>query len=513
MKRFIPLAGFTRSISILALTLSLLGGFNSQLQAQLKPVTLANLKEEQRKADIAYLNEAEAEIRTARERLGSNEPRLAQISGFRALAKLGKAREILDPHPERIEELRRLLNSESSRKDLRANYTKVRDRYNAIEERIQGIAEALAKVGYPILKDTLAEFRAASSPEAAMKVIGDNASKAGVSGGDIPPSAKSPNTPTNPVNNTSTAVPSVPAGFTVAPGGGGVTTPSGNTIRGTVLADGKIDGGPGVGIIDLKSRQVNKDGVEFFQTSEGVWMIPPGILIRGAKLNPDGTITFLDGTTSSIDDVKRNADGTYSAGRPPRQIEPSTGRSVSNSTNTSSNPAPSSTDKPFSDGKIPEGTRVTDQNGNEITITRPFKDGVALDVTARYRGPVNTLLLSEEKIEVRVVSSQGKEVKVNRSVLEKRLWSLQIDFVSTLSENGKNTGTIGLVDAAGGSGLVVKTIEVVAEDGANVSVQRSSDDNTHTVTFTKSGDYTVTATGTTEWGSEFKIVGIQSIGL
>lgn len=498
MKRFNQPATLSRWICVLALGLSLSGAFTTRIEAQPKPPTLANLKEEQRKADIAYLNEAESEIRTARERLGGNEPRLAQISGFRALAKLGRAREILDPHPERIEELRRIFLSESSRKDLRANYTKVRDHYNSVEERIESIAEALDKVGYPILKKTLGDYRAASSPAEAMNAIGNGAAAAGASGGDIPPAT---NPPAASISPSSSGV-SLPSGFSTAPGGAGVVTPGGNTIPGTVLANGKVDGGPGVGIIDLNSRQVNKDGVEFFQTSEGVWMTPPGILLRGAKLNPDGTITFADGSTSAINDVKRNADGTITVGNPPRSFNPATGRS-----------APSVAPGFGGNGHLPSGTKVYDQNGKEVTVTRPFKDGVALEVEAKYLGAANTILQREEKIELRMVSSEGSTVRVKRTAIESRSWSLRVDFKSAGNQDGKLTGTIGVVDAAGAGGLEVKSIEVSSDDGSSAPVQRGSEGAPHTVTFAKSGDYTAVATGETDWGSTFKIEAILPIGL
>ena len=451
------------------------------------PPSAGDLREEQRQIGNAYLGDADFQLKRTRERLGVNNFRLAQQSGLWALEQLAYAKRRLEKHAPRIETAVGLFGrvTEGTRKDLRESYRVIRERYVEVEEKIEVVAEALKKAGWPILSNTLSEVRSGGDPDAA---VSRGLQAAGESGqGDSMGGESAVGGPGGATGGGGTA-------SVVGSGGDVQTVPGGVMHRGQKIP-GTYDPAtntvtsPEFGTLQLGSVQTNAAGVSFYQTDKGVWMTPPGILIPGAKLNPDGTITFADGSTSSIDDVKVGPDGKVSNGRAAASMQWD------------------------GNGMPPKNSKILDQNGREITITRPFKDGVALEVEVKYLGAANTILQREEKIELRMVKTEGTNIRVQRTPIESRTWSLRIDFAGQPAQDGKLTGKLTVADAAGASGLTVESLEVESDDGQRPSLQKAGDGQTYSVTFTKSGDYTAIASGTTDWGSVFKIEAILPIGL
>ena len=119
---------FPATLVVLA-GLSFVSGLSAQTPSQ--PPTVGDLKEEQRIIGFANFGDAEFQIKTARERLGVNNSKLAQQSGLWALEQLAYAKRRLERHAPRIEQAVGFFGraSESTRKDLRESYGKLRERY------------------------------------------------------------------------------------------------------------------------------------------------------------------------------------------------------------------------------------------------------------------------------------------------------------------------------------------------------------------------------------------------
>lgn len=472
-------------------------------QAQNQPPSVGDLKEEQRIIGFANFGDAEFQIKMARERLGTKNEKLAQQSGLWALEQLAYAKRRLERHAPRIEEARTALGfraSEGTRKELRESYRKLRDRYAELEELIDTVASALDQAGYPILKRTVDALRD-SSGENAPGVVAAAMGSAGMTGkGD---SADPTEKPAVAAPVAAAAQATTPSGQTVTQDGGNVVFPGGFSIAGH-LDGNKITGSP-YGTIDLSSERVNAQGVHFYRTDQGVLVVPPGLLIAGAKLNPDGTLQFVDGTTAALDNVSV-ADGKIKVtapGQPPVTIDPATGRAA----------APTASQR---SGPVPDGVQLVGSNGQPITVdgdAPPFQNGQREFVRKVYIGARDTILQRETRVTQRLMEAQGSTWKVEETLGETRTWSLRIALQDTQSEPGKLTGTMVVSDAGGTPGLTVSAFQVEDDDGQRPTIERAAAPGSYSVTFTKSGDYTAVAEGTTDWGSHFRLEATFPVGV
>src|SRR5262249_36775040 len=147
-----------RPLLVSVMTLGFGSGLFAQSNQQPHRPTVGEIKEEQRLIDHAYLGDADFQIKRAKERLGGGHNRLAQQSGLWALEQLAYAKRRLEKHAPKIEEAAGLFlerATESTRKELRESYAKVREDYANTEERLDGLADTLKKAGMPILSETL----------------------------------------------------------------------------------------------------------------------------------------------------------------------------------------------------------------------------------------------------------------------------------------------------------------------------------------------------------------------
>ncbi|MBI4626972.1 MAG: hypothetical protein HY736_27590 [Verrucomicrobia bacterium] len=445
---------------LLAAVLSL--GLGSSLFAQPNPPQrprVGDLREEQRLIDNAYLGDADFQIKRARERLGGGNNRLAQQSGLWALEQVAYAKRRLERHAPKIEEAGGLFTeraTESTRKELRDSYAKVREKYVNTEERLDALAEALKKAGLPILAETLNNVRRLSGDDA-VKAVNDGLRRAGETGqGD---------------------------------------KAGGETISGGTGGSGSATG----------AEQTNAQGVRFQQTPDGVLVIPPGTLIAGARLGPNGTIIFKDGTTASINDIRPGPGNTLtvtdSNTGTTKQIDPSTGLPQSRPGAGPAGPA-----SPAFSGSLPAGVTVVDQNGRRITVGPDWRNGEQTGVTKDYIDVAGGMLDSEIKVVRRIIDASSNPWKIQETPGERRNWNFSI----RVGDEKKASGSISFlltVDGGGPTGFTIRSWEVVDASGSRAAVAPAAGRPEAVATFTKGGKYDSFAVGETDWGTPFRIKG------
>lgn len=445
---------------LLAAVLSL--GLGSSLFAQPNPPQrprVGDLREEQRLIDNAYLGDADFQIKRARERLGGGNNRLAQQSGLWALEQVAYAKRRLERHAPKIEEAGGLFTeraTESTRKELRDSYAKVREKYVNTEERLDALAEALKKAGLPILAETLNNVRRLSGDDA-VKAVNDGLRRAGETG-------------------------------------------QGDKAGGETISGGTGGGGSASG-----AEQTNAQGVRFQQTPDGVLVIPPGTLIAGARLGPNGTIIFKDGTTASINDIRPGPGNTLtvtdSNTGTTKQIDPSTGLPQSRPGAGPAGPA-----SPAFSGSLPAGVTVVDQNGRRITVGPDWRNGEQTGVTKDYIDVAGGMLDSEIKVVRRIIDASSNPWKIQETPGERRNWNFSI----RVGDEKKASGSISFlltVDGGGPTGFTIRSWEVVDASGSRAAVAPAAGRPEAVATFTKGGKYDSFAVGETDWGTPFRIKG------
>ena len=427
----------------------------TRLHAQANPPPrprVGDLREEQRLIDKAYLGDADFLIKRARERLGGGNNRLAQQSGLWALEQVAYAKRRLERHATKIEEAGGLFlerATESTRKELRESYAKVREAYHNMEERLEDLGEALKKNGLPILAETLNNVRGASG-DAAIRAVNDGLRRAGETG-------------------------------------------QGDKVGGETVLGGAGGSGAGGGGV---AEHTNAQGVRFQQTPDGVMVIPPGTLIRGARLGPNGTLIFADGSTTSTDNIKPGPGNTLTV------TDPATGRT---STINPSSGVPQAGGAAFT-GSLPSGVTVVDQNGRRITVGPDWRNGEQTGISKDYIDMPGGNLDSETKVIRKLTETSGSVWKAQEVPGERRNWN----FAIRVGDEKKAAGSISFlltVDGGGQAGFTIKSWEVVDASGARASVTPIPGKPEATATFSKGGKYDSVATGETEWGSAFRIKG------
>lgn len=481
-------------------------------------ISAGDIRQEQRQIQNAYLGDANAYIKVARERLGVGNNRLAQQSGLWALEQLAYAKRKLERHAPKIEEVRTWIGarvSESTRKELRDSYAKVRQQYVDTEEKLDILAQALQKAGFGILSEALDNVRS-SSGDGAVNAALQGLQKAGVQGkgdmgGPVPTVAPSADVPPAAAAATTVAIGNSGLQGTVGPNG---VTIGSTVIPGTYDAASNTIQSPQYGRVQLGTAQTNAQGVTFLQTDKGVLVVPPGTLIPGATLNPDGTIRFADGSTASINDVSA-ANGVISVNIPGKgqvTLDPNTGMPVA-AAGMGAAAGFGGADSARGFNGNPRGTLV-DANGNPITVdgdAPPFQNGERTFIRRVYIGARDTILQRETKVTQRLMEASGSNWKVEETLGESRSWSLSVDLQNAQKGSGKLTGTLVVVDAGGVSDFSVSSMQVEDDAGQKAAVQKAGAG--FSVTFTKSGDYTAIAEGSTNWGSRFRLEATFPVGV
>lgn len=442
--------------SLLASVLAL--GLGSSLFAQSNPPPrprVGDLREEQRLIDNAYLGDADFQIKRARERLGGGNNRLAQQSGLWALEQVAYAKRRLERHAPKIEEAGGLFlerATESTRKDLRESYAKVREKYVNTEERLDDLAEALKKAGLPILSETLNNVRSSSGDDA-VRAVNDGLRRAGEKG-------------------------------------------QGDKAGGETISEGTGAGGSAA-----TAAQANAQGVRFQQTPDGVLVIPPGVLIAGARLGPNGTIIFKDGTTASINDIRPGRGNTLTVTDPrtgsTKQIDPS-GDLTQSTTDRNIR-------KQWPD-RLPPDVTVVDQNGRKITVGPDWRNGEQTGISKDYIDVTGGMLESETKVTRKLIEATGSVWKAQEIPGERRNWNFSI----RVGDEKKASGSISFlltVDGGGPAGFTIRSWEVIDANGSRAAVTPAAGKPEAVATFTKGGKYDSFAVGETEWGTAFRIKG------
>lgn len=251
---------------------------------------------------------------------------------------------------------------------------------------------------------------------------------------------------------------------------------------GSLSADGRYVESPEFGRIDLSTGRTLPDGSVAYQSDRGLVIRDKDgkwHLVSGEQLNPDGTATTADGRRVPAESLVGSGSGGGGGG---------------------SNPANFS-------GRLPPGVVVLDQNGNRITIDAEFTNGEQTGVKKDYIGGAGATLVSETKVTRKLVQATGNEWRVNVQPGESRSWNFQIRMGEPKNANGTVTLTV-TVDGGGSTAFRLKSWDIADDKGNRASVSPSADNPTEAVaTFTKGGDYTITVSGETDWGSPFRVKG------
>jgi hypothetical protein len=481
---------------VLLLTALSLG---SSLPAQSTPParpSVGDLREEQRKIDNAYLGDAEFQIKRARERLGTGSNRLAQQSGLWALEQLAYAKRRLESHAPKIEEAGGIFGRaiESTRKDLRESYAKIRENYVNIEERLDVLAEALKKAGLPILAETLNQVRSESgdgavrAAQAGLRAAGERAQgdKLGGSDGGSAPDAGA--------GSAMSSGGGTGGGSHAMQNGSNVTVPvaGGNPVSlpGTLSADGRYIDSPEFGRIDVSSVRTLADGTVVAKSDRGVVYLGKDgkwHLLRGAQIDDNGNVTTASGETGPLSKFINASSGMM-------------GGSAS---------APSGPDPRKFTGDTGDRTVIDAKTGKRIRVGPKWENGEQKAVATEYGDEEGGVLLSETQITRKLVEASGAEWKAVESPGQNRSWDLNLKKGEEKSANGSVSFTLG-VTSSGSGGFQIESWQIVNERGDRAAVSPASG-NEVTATFTKEGRYSIAANGKTDWGTPFRVKGETTV--
>lgn len=468
------------------------------------PPSAREIREEQRIILNAYIIRGEEYLTRSRDELADHRMKASKENGFHAIELLARAKARLDRHPERIELVRGIfggMNREDFRKNLKEN---IDPRYFRLQERLENLASQLAAGGDASLQRSL---NAAEQGNVA-RVLQDKAAQGlGAISSD---NADGGSFPSDGGSGGGGAIPSLP-GSSVSqegPNRVGLDLPGlpHVSIAGTRSSDGSSIDSPQYGRVDLGSGTKLADGSVAFQTSKGVLVISPDgtqNFIPGAKLNQDGSANLANGGTVSLSNLHRDpSSGDLVTGDNRRIDAEGRARDGGGSGGTNRN---------FTGRASPNMTFV-DEHGNPITVDPDWENGEQRGVRREYLGGKGARLVSETKVVRKIAQSSGSQFVVNVTPGESRSWKLSIATGQNRSAGGNFQVPLTLTDAGGLTDFTVKTWDAVSTTGARASITSSPDKpNEGTATFTQDGDYEISVTGETGWGSPFRITGKSGI--
>ncbi len=523
-------------------------------QAQPTYPLYRDLLEDQRKMDHAKLDNAEVYFKRCKERLGEGQLRLAQQSGLWTLELMASAKELMRPHPDKIEEARNAMGfrvNESTRKELRESYSKIQDKYFNLEERLENVASVLASKGYPVLKNALSAIKSSTSSAETDKALQKAFKEAGESRREqipgTPAGGSSSGGGQAPEQTGATAVQSSPNSVTV-------TAPNGKQVQIPGTLDGNVIHNPEVGDIDLSSLVTTPNGTQLYQTNKGVYvLLPDGSrrFLAGAKLNPDGTITLADGRVLDGNTLKPTANGGLagtgtdgnainiknatpgggsSGGSMGGSNESNGGYNSSNASNGQTNNNMSgdqsgnsggSSGRPFASGDALKGNKaLIGLDGNPVTSDPswpPFnQNGERTGVKRTYIGGIDRLLTKEVQVNQKVVEvAADSSWKVKETLGESRSWDLEIREAGTAKQGAGSLEVVfELKDNGDRTDFTVKSWSAQDANGSRASVDDvAGAPSKKKISFSKSGNYKVTVEGQTEWGSKFSADVNYTVGI
>jgi|GEM_PF-1432859 len=473
-----------------------------------EPPTAREVREEQRIILNAYIIRGEAYLTRSRDELADGRIKASKENGFHAVELLARAKAKLDHHPERIELVRGIFGG-MTREDLRRNLKdNIDPRYFRLQERLENIAGQFAAKGDTSLQTSLMEAEHGNVTrvlqDKAAQGLGAISSDSGDSSSSGPGSSSSPTGQGSNIN-----IPALP-GTTISndgPNRVGLDIPGlpHVAIAGTRTSDGQGIDSPQYGRIDLASGTKLSDGSVAFQTSKGVLVINPDgsqNFIPGAKLNPDGSANLANGGSVSLNNLHRDlSSGDLMTGDNKRLD--SDGRLREGGA--------SGMSRNFTGRASPNMTFV-DEHGNPITVDPDWENGEQRGVRREYLGGKGARLVSETKVIRKIAQVSGNQFVVNVVPGESRTWRLSIATGETHTANGAVQITLTLTDAGGLTDFTVKNWDAISTTGAHASITASPEKpNEGTASFTQDGDYEISVSGETGWGSPFRITGKSGI--
>jgi hypothetical protein len=473
-----------------------------------EPPKARELREEQRIILNAYIIRGEAYLARSRDEFADSRFKASKENGFHAIELLARAKAKLDRHPERIEQVQAIFGG-MVREDLRENLKRNIDpRYFRLQERLENVATQFAAKGDSSLQMTLTaaehgnvarvlQDKAAQGLSAISSDMSDGGSQSGAG-----PSASS----------SQGGIANIPGSSVTQEGPNrvGIDIPGlpHVTIAGTKSADGEGIDSAQYGHVDLASGVKLPDGSVAFQTSKGVLVLNPDgsqNFIPGAKLNQDGSASLANGGSVSLANLRRDPSSGELVTGDNKRID-SEGR-----VREGGGGSTSGMNKNFT-GRASANMMFVDEHGNPILVDPDWENGEQRGVRREYLGGKGARLVSETKVVRRIAQSSGNQFVVNVVPGESRSWKLSIATGETRNLNGNVQIALTLTDAGGLTDFTVKNWDAVSTTGTHAAVVVSPEKpNEVAATFSQDGDYEISVTGETGWGSPFRITGKSGI--
>ena len=422
--------------------------------------------------------------------VAANLPESAKVSVLRATSRLARVDEMMKGHPEHIERLAwsLLYIRENARKDLRANYDKLRDEFAAVEDAMYALRRDMLRKGLfgEELQGQVAVLDAATkllpdiqkrNPALAQKVRGlvDKINDALASGDTATADTliqqlKSELSAAGYQQNIDEAKRNIQATGTgeAAQGGGGAqaltgggsltAAPGGVTVTGSNGQSALVAGATSLG--GGKARLA--DGTE--------------VDLNGSQVLPDGSIRLADGRV--IKDGRVGGGGVEAGAA---------------------------------------GAKYVNADGSEIVIPADFdwKNGEAKGVEKVYVGGKGARLVRETKVAFKPTPSPSapNTFVVSRSDGETRSWAFEVAPVpgSEKKTSGSLSLTLALSDRNGATSFTVNKWNITSPSGSPTLGGTSG--SQVTATFTASATYSIEVEGATDWGSSFDIKATLPVGV
>jgi hypothetical protein len=482
------------SVSALLVTLSAFGqGANAQ--GQFPPeYSKGEILTDQRVMS-SLIKDADFHIGRGIMAVGNNLPDSAKVSVLRATGRIAQVDALMKTHPEHIERVAMVLfqRRETMRKELRASYDKLRKEFGAVEDQMYALRRDMLRKGLfgEELKGQVAVLDAASKllpeiqqkdPALAKKVQGlmDQINEALAAG------------------DTATADKLIQQLYT--------TLTSGGYQQNIEDAKKKIEAGAGTeGTAPISSAgaaQALAGGGSLESTAGGV-------KVMGA----DGQAATIQGATATGGGKARLADGTEvdlngSQVLPDGSIRLADGRVIKDGKIA----APAVAAAPVTP---PKNATLLDANGNEVSEDYVWENGEGKGVDKIFVGGKGKRLTKETKVTVRATPTPGKAntYEVTKTAGESRSWAFIVAPVpgSEKKAAGSVAITLALSDGNGGTGFAVSKWDITSQAGAP-SVSGTTGTQV-TATFAASATYSITVSGTTDWGSAFAITTSLPVGV
>ncbi len=466
------------------------------------------MREEQRILLNAYILRGEAYLTRSRDELADGRLKASKENGFHAAELLARAKAKLDRHPERIEQVRGIFGG-MTREDLRRNLKENIDpRYFHLQERLEYVAGQLANKGDSSLRNSLASAESGNVARLLQEKAAQGYGAIGSDSGEATGSGFGSSPPLGGQGG----IPSIPGSMVSQEGPGrvGLDIPGlpHVSIPGTMSSSGDGIDSPQYGRVDLATGIKLPDGSVAFQTSKGVLVISPDgtqNFIPGARLNPDGSANLANGSAVTLANLRRDpATGDLVTGDN-RRID-SEGRAREGGGGSSSGAGRNFT------GRAPANMSFVDEHGNPITVDPDWENGEQRGVRREYLGGKGARLVSETRVARKIVQSSGNQFVVSVVPGESRSWKLSIATGETRNMSGSVQVVLTLTDSGGLTDFTAKSWDAMNTTGARASVAPNPErPQEATATFTQDGDYEISVTGETSWGSPFRITGKSGI--